>query len=160
MYTKEVLQKFQMENSKPVAIPVEAGTKLVKASEESQLFNQKTFKSAVGSLLFLSTKTRPDIAYAVGNVARFSSKPTTQHWCAVKRIMKYLKGTLNYGLLYDTTGDLTGYSDVDWAGDLDDRKSTSGYVFKMSGAAISWNSKKQTCVALYTAEAGYMALAK
>ena len=78
----------------------------------------------------------------------------------MKHIMRYLKGTLNFGLLNDTTCDLTKYSDADWAGDLDDHKSTSGYVFKMSGAAISWNSKKQTCVALSTVEAEYMALAR
>ena len=81
---------------------------------------------------------------------------------AVKRIMRYLRGTRDMGLLYDGNVETTtcvGYSDVNWAGDLDDRKSTSGYVFQISNAAISWRSKKQSCVALSTAEAEYMALA-
>ena len=147
-----------MEKSKPVATPVEAGIKLIKATGNDKLFNQEMYQSAVGCLLYLSTKTRPDIAYAVGNVAKFAEKPTTEHWSAVKRIMRYLNGTFNYGLLYGDPSYLIGYSDANWAGDLDDRKSTSGYVFKMSGAAISWMSKKQTCVALSTAEAEYMAL--
>ena len=80
---------------------------------------------------------------------------------AVKRILRYLKGTPNHGLLYSKEGskDCVGYSDADWAGDVEDRKSTSGYLFQISGAAVSWRSKKQTCVALSTAEAEYMALA-
>ena len=116
------------------------------------LLDQELYQSAVGSLLYLSTKTRPDIAYAVGNVARFSSKPIQTHWIAVKRIMRYLNGTPDFWLLYLANGNIAGFSDADWAGDHDDRRSTSGFVFMMSGAAISWNSKKQTCVALSTAE--------
>ena len=101
------------------------------------------------------TKTRPDIAFAVGNVARFCSEPTEVHWSAVKRIMRYLKGTQDLGLLYhkhSTALSCIGYADADWGGSLDDRKSTSGYVFQWSGAAVSWKSQKQTCVALSTAE--------
>lgn len=160
-YTAEILNKFQMENSKPTKTPCDTGTKLTKASSNSELFDKDVYQSAIGSLLYLSTRTRPDIAYAVSNVARFSSQPTKEHWTAVKHILRYLNGTRNYGLLYSSeeTNNLTGYSDADWAGDLNDRKSTSGYLFKMSGAAISWKSKKQTCVALSTAEAEYMALA-
>ncbi len=92
---------------------------------------------------------------------KFCANPNKQHWTAVKRIMRYLKGTLHFGLLYSkgSSRECIGYSDVDWAGDLDDRKSTSGYIFQISGAAVSWRSKKQTCVALSTAEAEYMALA-
>ena len=159
-YVRDVLKKFGMDDSKPVATPVESGNKLVKATDDDELVDTELYQSAVGSLLYLSTKTRPDIAYAVGNVARFSSKPSKVHWISVKRIMRYLNGTLDYGLMYHCTGDIAGYSDADWAGDHDDRKSTSGFVFMMSGAVISWNSKKQTCVALSTAEAEYIALAK
>ena len=94
----------------------------------------------------------------MSNVAKYSAKPTKQHWMAVKRIFRYLK---DYGLFYSKDGsdECVDYSDSDWAGDLDDRKSTSGYLFQISGAAISWRSKKQTCVALSTAEAEYIALA-
>ena len=132
-----------------------------KANEEDACFDRERYQSAVGSLLYLSTKTRPDISYAVGVVARFSAKPTNIHWSAVKRIFRYLNGTTNLGLLYKHQTDvgLYGYSDADYAGDRNDRKSTSGYVFLISGGAISWKSKKQSCVALSTAEAEYMALA-
>ena len=100
------------------------------------------------------------ISYAVGKTARYSSNPSDAHWSAVKRIMRYLNGSIHLGLLYKKDGNqrLIGYSDADWAGDLDDRTSTSGYVFQLSGAPISWRSKKQSCVALSTAEAEYMAL--
>ena len=159
-YTRSLLEKFSMQSSKPVTTPMETGSKLVKSNETDKLVDQEMYQSAVGQLLYLSTRTRPDIAYAVGNVARFSSKPSQQHWIAVKRIMRYLNGTVNYGLVYEGDSTIEGFSDADWAGDLDDRKSTSGYVFMMSGAAISWNSKKQSCVALSTAEAEYIALSK
>ncbi len=96
-YTKSVLKKFEMENSKPVATPVDINTKLVKPLDDEGI-DQTRFQSAVRNLLYLST--RPDIAYAVNNVAKFCAKPTKQHWTAVKRIMRYLNGTLDLGLLY------------------------------------------------------------
>ena len=130
-YTAEVLKQFQMENAKPTATLINNGAKLTKAIEDSKLFNQELYQTAIGSLLYLST--RPDIAYAVSNVARFCSKPTMEYWKSIKHIMCYLNGTRNYGLLYDKkVTDFIGYSDVDWASDLDDRRSTSGYIFKLS----------------------------
>ena len=160
-YTQKVLRKFNMENAKPVDTPVDISSKLVKMNEDSESANQEQFQSAVGSLLYLSTMTRPDITYAVSNVAKFCANPAKEHWIAVKRIMRYLIGTMHLGLLYrkNELKSCVGFSDADWAGDLDDRKSTSGYIFQMSGAAISWRSKKQACVALSTAEAEYIALA-
>lgn len=160
-YTQNILQKFGMENAKPVKTPVDTSTKLVKATEVEESVDQRLYQSAVGSLLYLSVGTRPDIAYAVSNVAKFASHPTTKHWTEVKRIMRYLKGTSNLGLLYskNASSECVGYSDSDWGGDLDDRKSTSGYFFQISGGPVSWRSKKQSCVALSTAEAEYMALA-
>ena len=148
-----------MENAKPVKTPVDTCTKLVKATEGEEIFDQKLYQSAVGSLLYLSVGTRPDITYAVNNVAKFSSHPTIQHWTGVKRIMRYLKGTTNLGLLYikQESSKCVGYFDSDWGGDLDNRKSTSGYFFQIGGGAVSWRSKKR--VALSTAEAEYMALA-
>ena len=160
-YARELIKKFKMEESNAVSTPIQLGSNLVKAVEEDDMFDQEIYQSAVGSLLYLSTRTRPDISYAVSSVARFTSKPTKQHWTAVKRIFRYLNGTINLGLLYskDKEKECTGYSDADWAGDVNDRKSTSGFVFKLCGAAISWRSKKQSCVALSTAEAEYIALA-
>ena len=149
-----------MDEASTIATPVDSSIKLVKASEEDVLFDKHKYQSAVGSLLYLSVATRPDITYAVSNVAKFSASPTTRHWTAVKRIMRYLKGTTNLGLVYTPqNNNCVGFSDSDWGGDLDDRKSTSGYVFQIGGGAVSWRSKKQTSVALSTAEAEYVALA-
>ena len=150
-----------MESATPATTSVNVSMKLVKSSDKDECVDQKLYQSAFGSLLHLSTATRPDITYAVSNVAKFFANPTKQHWIPVKRIFRYIKGTLNYGLHFcrDGSVDCVGFSDSDWGGDLDDWKSTSGYLFHLGGAAVSWRSKKQTCVALSTAEAGYMALA-
>ena len=161
-YTQAIVNKFGLEHCKPVTTPMTPGTKLLKATEQSEMADAALYQSAVGSLLYLSGWTRPDISFAVNSVARFCSSPTKEHWIAVKRIFRYLKGTSNYGLLYsknvDNAGTMVGYSDADWAGDVNDRKSTSGYLFMMSGAPVSWKSRKQACVALSTAEAEYVAL--
>ena len=123
------------------------GTKLLKATDDSELFDATLYKSAVGMLLYLSGWTRPDIAFAVSNVARFCSRPTKEHWVAVKCILKYLKGTANYGLLYTKKDDanrvIVGFSDADWAGNANDRKSTSGYLFMVSGAPVSWKLRNK-----------------
>ena len=101
--------------------------KLSKGTEDSEYMDIELYQSAVGKLLYLSTRTRPDISFAVSSVARYTAKPTVDHWKAVKHILRYLIGTINYGLLYSRTSSVClGYSDSDWGGDLDDRKSTSG----------------------------------
>ena len=102
-YIKEILKKFNMENSKSVVTPLDSRAKLIKATDDDEFFEPETYQSAVGCLLYLLTRTRPDIAYAVGNVARFTAKPTKLHWSAVKRIMRYLNGTINHGLIYCDT---------------------------------------------------------
>ena len=138
-YTAEVLKRFQMENSKPTATSIDTGAKLTKPTEDSKLFNQELYQSAIGSLVYLYTRTRPDIANAVSNVARFCSKPTMEHWKSIKHIMRYLNGTRNYGLLHDKekVTDFIEYSDANWAVDLDGYRLTSGYIFQLSGAAVS-----------------------
>ncbi len=110
--------------------------------------------------MYLSVNTRPDIAYAVGNLAKFNSCPSRVHWTALKRVLRYLKGTMSYGIQYKKNSGscVIGFSDADWAGDVNDWKSTSGYLFQMNGGALTWKSKKQDCVALSTAEAEYVAL--
>ena len=161
-YTENIFKRFGMEDSKTIRTPVDTSIKLVKAGDTDTCVDQQLYQSAVGSLLYLSIATRPDITYAVSNVAKFCAKPTKQHWVAVKRIFRYLRGTQTHGLLYsrsDSDKSVVGFSDADWGGDLDNRKSTSGYVFRIGGTAISWRSKKQPCVALSTAEAEYIALA-
>ena len=106
----------------------------------------------------LAIATRADIAFAVSNAAKFSAQPAKQHWTAVKRILCYLRGTVNLGLVFapHVSGGIVGYSDADWGGDTSDRKSTSGYLFQVCGAAVSWRSKKQTCVALSMADAEWL----
>ena len=160
-FTESVLQKYSMSEAKSVKTPVSVNSKLLYASDECELVDQVLYQSAVGSLLYLATRSRPDIAFAVNNVARFCSKPTKEHWMAVKRIFRYLRGTTHLGLLYskrDEPAALIGYSDADWGGDCNDYKSTTGYVFQIGGTAVTWRSKKQSCVALSTAEAEYVAL--
>ena len=158
-YATRMLEKFGMIEAKPVSTPVDVSMTLQTDSEKIPI-DKQLYQSAVGSLLYLSNWTRPDIAFAVSNVAKFSSNPTQEHWIAVKRILRYIKGTVNVGINYTMdTSDIFGYCDADWAGDRNDRKSTSGYVFNLAGGPISWRSKKQTCIALSTAEAEYVALA-
>ncbi len=107
--------------------------------------------------------TRPDIVYAVNNIAMFSAHPNVEHWTAVKRIMRYLRGTTNLGIesvcSEKSMNKCVGYSDSDWGGDLADRKSTSGYVFQVAGESTSWRSKRQGVIALSTPEAEYVVLA-
>ena len=155
-YADKVLSKFGMDNARPVDTPVDPNSKLIKAMDESELHNQPEYQSAVGCLLYLPSATR----LAVNNVAKFSIKPTKEHWSAVKRIFRYLKGTVNYGLQYsrDAREECVGFCDADWAGDTNDCKSVSGYHFQLNSCSVSWRSKKQPCVALSTAEAEYIAL--
>ena len=161
-YTGDILKRYGMENCNAVSTPMDPGLKMKSASSDDTVVDQSMYQSAVGSLLYLSVATRPDIAYAVSCAARYTAKPTKLHWALVKRILRYLKGTADLGLRYTvdgTEGDkLTAFCDADWAGDLDERKSTSGYVLMLSNCAVSWKSKKQTVIALSTAEAEYIAL--
>ena len=119
------------------------------------------YAHAVGSLMYLAISTRPDIAYVVGVLSRFSSNPGYAHWAAVKHLFRYLKGTLDYKLTYSpdpkSTSLFTTYSDADHAGCKDSGRSTGAYVVKMGTGAISWRSKLQIIVALSTTEAEYVA---
>src|SRR3984885_12829257 len=156
-YLKQILKKYGLEDSKPVCTPMVTGCSL-SANDESAAVHQPTYRSMIGSLLYL-TGTRPEIMHAVGIVGRFQANPKEMHLQAVKRIFKYLQGTQNYGLWYPRDTDLTlhAYTDADWAGSVDDRKSTSGGAFFMGSRLDSWFSKKQSSVALSTAEAEYVA---
>eukprot|EP00253_Pinus_taeda_P015824 PITA_15824 len=129
-------------------------------NDDSAAVHQPTCRSIIGSLLYL-TGTRPDIMHAVGIVGRFQANPKEAHLQAVKRIFKYLQGTQNYGLWYpiDTNLTLHAYTDADWVGSVDNRKSTSGGAFFMGSRLVPWFNKKQSSIALSTAEAEYVALA-
>ena len=133
------------------------GLKLSK-EDSSKDFDPSLYKSIVGTLMYLNA-TRPDIMHAVSLISRFMERPKEAHWQAAKRILRYVKGTKRYGILYTTSEnfELIGYTNSDWAGSVNDRKSTSSYVFHMGSGAISWASKKQPSVALSTTEAEYVA---
>jgi len=148
-----------MHHSKPVDTPVEKGLtlsldKCPKTDQEKEKMKNVPYASSVGSLMYAMLCTQPDICFAVGLVSRYQSNPGPTHRQAVKRIMRYLCGTTDLVLCYQG-GDLKlrGYSNVDWGGDPDESRSTSRYLFTLSGGAISWYSKKQDCIALSTMEA-------
>jgi len=118
------------------------GLKLGK-EDNNKNFDPSLYKSVVGSLMHL-TATRLDIIFAVSLISRFMERPKEAHWQATKRILRYVKGAKSLGILYTTSecSDLVGYTDSDWAGSVDDRKSTYGYLFHMGSGEISWASKK------------------
>ena len=112
-YTNSILQQFRMDDSKQRRTPLDPSQKLVKGDENSELFDQEVYQSAVGRLLYLSTRTRPDIAFAVSTLAKFTSRPTEAHWTAVKHLLRYIAGTREFGLLFtmSDSSDCTGFSD-------------------------------------------------
>ncbi|KAI9165514.1 hypothetical protein LWI28_015473 [Acer negundo] len=156
IYAKEILKRFGMEKCNLVTTPVETGLELRK--NERGDVDPTYFKSLVGSLRYL-TCTRPDVLYGVGLVSRYMETPDQSHLNAAKRILRYIKGTLNDGILYTRCEDcrLIGYSDSDWGRDLDERKSTTGFTYFMGDTAFTWSSKKQAIVTLSSCEAEYVA---
>ena len=158
-YIHKILHKYKLQDCKPVSTPMDVNVKLVKDDGYSKPVDPVVYQSMVGSLIYAAIATRPDIAQAVGTLAKFNSSPNEAHLTAVKRVFRYLKGTVKLRLSYEASDkDVEGYSDADWAADSEDRRSTSGNVFLMSNGAISWTSQKQPTVALSTAEAEYIAL--
>ncbi|UYV63214.1 hypothetical protein LAZ67_2003462 [Cordylochernes scorpioides] len=132
-------------------------------NQEIEEMNKIPYRQTIGSLMYLMTGTRPDIAYAVSRVSQFMNNPGPSHWTAVKKIFVYLKATKNIGICFggsSCTTYLIGFSDADFAGDLDTRKSTTGYVFMLNNGPISWCSQKQNCVSLSTTESEYIAASK
>ncbi|XP_045461870.1 secreted RxLR effector protein 161-like [Harmonia axyridis] len=145
-----------MAESKPVGTPTENNHPDDKSSDP--LDKSIPYRSAVGSLMYLACATRPDIAYAVSKAARSMSEPTYANWTSVKRIFRYLRGTSDQGLLYTSSeDDVCAYSDADLAGDIETRRSTSGFVSLIGGTAVSWTSQLQKSVALSTTEAEFVA---
>lgn len=158
-YAREVLERFSMSDCKPSSSPCDLSQKLSSGSGRSD--SDVPYREAVGSLLFLVQGTRPDLAFAVSNVSRFNDKHNDSHWIAVKRIMRYVKATIRHRLVYrkDSVEPIYGYVDADWGNDTDERRSFSGYVFLMAGAAVTWSCKRQSTVAVSSTEAEYIAMA-
>ena len=163
-YIEKVLERFNMGTSKVVSTPLAAHFKLSvsqRPSTDTDKLDMESvpYASAVGSLMYAMVCTRPDIAYAVSNVSRFLSNPGREHWNAVKWIMRYLKGTSSLNLCFGGEKPmLISYTDSDMAGDVDSRKSTSGYLIKFARGVMAWQSRLQKCVALSTIEVEFIAI--
>lgn len=154
-YVQRTLEKFGMETCNPTSTPEETGQ--VNFKDSSPLDNKYPFKELVGSLLYLVTCTRPDIAHAV-SVASRTSEPTDKHWDMLKRVLRYLAGTKEDALVYqkEDNSKLVGYSDADYANDAETRRSTSGYVIMWGTKPITWRCQRQSIVTLSTTEAEYI----
>ena len=166
-YLKKVLEVFGMQDSKPVNTPVLAhyilsSVKEDLPKEEAAYIKKVPYSNVVGSLMYAIISIRPDMAYGVSLVSRFMSKPSKDHWKAVKWLMRYIKGSLSVGLVYESRKEggsyMSVYFDSDYAADLDKRRSITGYAFTVGGNLVSWKSNLQHIVALCTTEAKYMAL--
>jgi hypothetical protein len=172
LYLNKKLARFNMLDCKPASTP-ESCVKLTKdqcptTDEEVAAMRDVPYMSAIGSLLYAAIASRPDIAHAVNVVSKFAQTPGQAHWVAVKRILRYIKGTVNRPLVFRSKGALVNnnkelnvsvFTDADWAGDVDDRRSTSGHVVRIGSSSVIWSTKKQKTVSLSSAEAEYMALA-
>jgi hypothetical protein len=157
-YIEKVLKKFNCENGSNSASPMDSNVKLM--PNTGLPISQLKYSQVIGCLMYAMTSTRPDIAFAVGKLSRYTSNPSSHHWAAVLRTLKYLKGTKNLALTYSGKPSvLEGYSDASWITNIEDHSSTSGWVFLLGGGAISWASKKQTCITTSTMESEFVALA-
>jgi len=158
-YLQDMLKRFKMTELKGVATPMVTKCHLALDPNGKEV-DQKVYRSMIGSLLYLCA-SRPDIVLSVGVCARYQASPKESHMMALKRIFRYLVDTPRYGIWYPKGSSfiLNGYTDADWAGDKDDRKSTSGACQFLGRSLVCWSSKKQNCISLSTAEAEYVAAA-
>lgn len=158
-YIEKILRRFGHFDDKPVVTPFDPSTRLKKNQGDS--VSQLEYTQVLGSLMYLMNCTRPDLAYTVSRLSRYSSNPGRDHWFALVRVLRYLKHTMHYGLHYTKYPPiLEGFCDANWISNLSDSKSTSGYVFTLGGAAVSWKSCKQTVNTRSTMEAEFVALDK
>ena len=156
-YVEKILKRFKHFNAKYVSTPYDANTHLIK--NRGDLMGQAEYAHIIGSLMHLMNFSRPDIAYAVCRLSRYTHNPNNDHWSALARLMKYLRGALNYGILYSGfPAVLEGYSDANWISDSDEIKFISSYVFTLGGGAVAWKSSKQTIIATSTMESEFIAL--
>jgi hypothetical protein len=163
-YVEQIIGSFDMASAKELPTPLSNTEKFTvemcpSTEEEVAAMRGIPYREAIGSLMYLMVSTRPDLAAAVGILSRFLANPGPEHWKGVKRIFRYLQGTKTFGLVFQRTGQvcLEGFTDSDWAGDLDNRRSTSAYVMLVGKGAVSWKSKRQESVALSSTEAEFMA---
>jgi len=159
-YTNKILSTYKKYGSKPVSTPYEAGIRLKKATTQASKEEIKDFQQQIGSLLYLSLKTRPDLAFAISKCSRFMSNPDKSHFKALNRIWQYLNTYPDLGIVLYCNSEIfiKIYCDSDWASNLDDRKSTQGYMSCIGNAPINWSTKLQKTIACSSTEAEYMAL--
>lgn len=158
-YLKNSLRRFGMEDCKPSKTPMEVKPS-TKLETTQSIIEIKPYRELVECLMYVMLTTRPDLSAAVNYYSRFQSNVTETHWKWLKRILRYIKDTIDLCLIYKktSTSPLVGYADSDWAGSVDDRKSTTAYLFEVFGAIVTWTTRKQTSVALSSTEAEYVAL--
>ncbi|XP_071740332.1 secreted RxLR effector protein 161-like [Rutidosis leptorrhynchoides] len=157
-YIKKILKRFKCDTCSNVSSPIDQTVKLMPHSGKA--VSQLEYSRAIECLMYAMTSTRPDIAFIVEKLSRFTSNPNATHWRVVVRVFKYLKGTMDYGITYSGFPSiLEGYSDASWITNVEDHLSTTGWIFLFEGGAISWASKKQTCITNSTMESEFVALA-
>lgn len=170
-YIKDVLKKFNMFDCKGIATPLEIKQKEKKGGSdttspenehEEEILHDVPYQSVIGSLMYLCVWTRPDIAYAISYLSQFNNKPTASKWKEVKRVLRYLQGSAAKKIVFknEENNTIMAYADADWAGCKLDRKSFTGFIFKLSDGPIVWESRKQRTVAMSSTEAEYMAMAE
>ncbi|SGZ31712.1 BQ5605_C045g12237 [Microbotryum silenes-dioicae] len=158
-YLRDLLDKFRLGNAKPASIPMQPGVVLDFQDLSATLQDRTRYLQAIGSLMYAAVGTRPDLAYVVAYLARFSQQPSPAHWTAITQVLRYIKGTLDLGLTYRKTDvAFHGYSDANWGACLTTSRSTMGCAFIYSGAAIAWCSKREHRVAKSTTDAEYLSL--
>lgn len=158
-YIERVVEKFGLRNAKGAKSPMETG--YIRKDETSSLLPDATmYRSLVGALLYIAVCARPDVAACVAILGRKVSAPTEADWVAAKRVVRYLKTTKDWRLNFNTDEGLIGHSDADWAGDIETRKSTTGFAFHYAGGAVSWVSRRQNCVTLSSMESEYVSLSE
>ena len=158
-YIEAVILNHGMTNCKPARTPLPAGAVLQAAEADSPAKLRKAFQSLMGSLLYACLGTRPDLAFAISRLGKYSANPSEEHLNFLRYVLRYLQGTKHYRLRYDGSSNagLIAYSDSDWAEDKDDRHSQTGYIFKMACGAISWASRRQPTISLSSTEEEYKA---
>lgn len=158
-YIEAILKRFGMEACKATSTPMVPNLQLQKSSKEEKLENP--YREFLGCLTYLMVTTRPDISAAVSYFSQFQCNPSEEHWSHAKRILRFLRGTTQHGLVYrreESARQITGFADANWATDSNDRHSVSGYVFQVHGATTSWSTRKQKTIALSSTESECSAL--
>lgn len=159
-YIMDVLKRFGMEDAKTASTPMDTNAKLTKPSGDvDDKVTELPYRALVGSLMYLAVCTRPDLAHVVSKLSQFNENYNVEHWTAAKRVLRYLRSTIDVGITFrKTSTPLRGFVDSDWANCLVDRRSYTGHIFLLCDGPIAWDSRKQRTVALSSTEAEYMAL--